>query len=114
MSEQFWGVAAPGKTPPDMANRLSETLRKALQMPQLREQFAREGGEPVPMTQEEFSKYVLADVNRWRQIVKDIGLKLERRHDPEQACISSAHQIRSSGRGAWRRKIGRASCRERV
>jgi tripartite-type tricarboxylate transporter receptor subunit TctC len=77
VSEQFWGLAAPGKTPPDIVNRLSETLRKALQMPQLREQFAREGGEPVPMTQEEFAKYVLADVNRWRQIVKDIGLKLE-------------------------------------
>ena len=77
VSEQFWGIAAPGKTPPDIVNRLSETLRKALQMPQLREQFAREGGEPVPMTQEEFAKFVLADVNRWRRIVKDIGLKLE-------------------------------------
>ena len=41
------------------------------------EHVAREGGEPVPMTQEEFAKYVLADVTRWRQIVKDIGLKLE-------------------------------------
>ena len=29
------------------------------------------------MTQEEFAKFVLTDVNRWRQIVKDIGLKLE-------------------------------------
>ena len=77
VSEQFWGLAAPGKTPPDIVNRLSETLRKALQMPQLREQFAREGGESVPMTQEEFAKFVFADVNRWRQIVKDIGLKLE-------------------------------------
>ena len=77
MSEQFWGLAAPGKTPPDIVNRLSETLRQALQAPQLRAQFAREGGEPVPMTQEEFAKFVLADVNRWRQIVKDIGLKLE-------------------------------------
>jgi tripartite-type tricarboxylate transporter receptor subunit TctC len=77
VSEQFWGLAAPGKTPPDIVNRLSETLRKALQAPQLREQFAREGAEPVPMTQEEFAKYVLADVNRWRQVVKDIGLKLE-------------------------------------
>ena len=77
VSEQFWGLAAPGKTPPDIVNRLSETLRKALQMPQLREQFAREGGESVPMTQEEFAKFVFADVTRWRQIVKDIGLKLE-------------------------------------
>ena len=77
VSEQFWGLAAPGKTPPDIVNRLAETLRTALQAPHLKEQFAREGGEVVPMTQEEFAKFVFADVNRWRQIVKDIGMKLE-------------------------------------
>ena len=77
VSEQFWGLAAPGKTPSDIVNRLAETLRKALQAPQLKEQFAREGGEVVPMTQEEFAKFVFADVNRWRQIVKDSGMKLE-------------------------------------
>lgn len=77
VSEQFWGFAAPGKTPPDIVNRLAETLRKAVQTPQLKEQFAREGGEPVLMTQDEFAKYVLADVERWRQIVKDIKLQLE-------------------------------------
>jgi len=31
----------------------------------------------VLMTQDEFAKYVLADVERWRQIVKDIKLQLE-------------------------------------
>ena len=77
VSEQFWGLAAPGKTPPDIVNRLAETLRKAVHTPQLKEQFAREGGEPVLMTQDEFAKYVLADVERWRQIVKDIKLQLE-------------------------------------
>jgi len=77
VSEQFWGLAAPGKTPPDIVNRLADTLRKAVQTPQLKEQFAREGGEPVLMTQDEFAKYVLADVERWRQIVKDIKLQLE-------------------------------------
>lgn len=77
VSEQFWGLAAPGKTPPDIVNRLAETLRKAVQTPQLKEQFAREGGEPALMTQEEFAKFVLADVERWRQIVKDIKLQLE-------------------------------------
>jgi tripartite-type tricarboxylate transporter receptor subunit TctC len=58
-------------------NRLGETLRKAVQTPELKEQFAREGGEPVLMSQDEFAKYVLADVERWRQIVKDIKLQLE-------------------------------------
>ncbi len=77
VSEQFWGLAAPGRTPPEIVTRLSETLRKAVQTPQLVEQFAREGGAPTPMTQEEFTKFLLGDVNRWRQIVKDIGLQLE-------------------------------------
>lgn len=77
ISEQFWGLAAPGKTPPDVVNRLGETLRKAVQTPQLKEQFAREGGEPILLTSEEFAKFVLGDVERWRQIVKDINLQLE-------------------------------------
>ena len=77
VSEQFWGLAAPGKTAPEIVNRLGDTLRKAVQTPELKEQFAREGGEPVLMTQDEFAKYVLADVERWRQIVKDIKLQLE-------------------------------------
>jgi tripartite-type tricarboxylate transporter receptor subunit TctC len=77
VSELWWGLAAPGKTPPEIVNRLSETLHKAMQTPQLREQFAREGGEPLPMTPQEFTKYVYAEVNRWRQVVKDAGLQLE-------------------------------------
>ncbi|HEV7803316.1 MAG TPA: tripartite tricarboxylate transporter substrate binding protein [Burkholderiales bacterium] len=77
VSELWWGLAAPARTPPEIVNRLSETLRKAMQTPQLKEQYAREGGEPLPMAPQEFAKYVFAEVNRWRQVVKDAGLQLE-------------------------------------
>jgi tripartite-type tricarboxylate transporter receptor subunit TctC len=77
VSELWWGLAAPAKTPPEIVNRLSDALRKAMQTPQLKEQYAREGGEPLPMTPQEFQKYVFAEVNRWRQVVKDAGLQLE-------------------------------------
>jgi tripartite-type tricarboxylate transporter receptor subunit TctC len=77
VSELWWGLAAPARTPPEIVNRLSDTLRKAMQTPQLKEQYAREGGEPLPMTPQEFAKYVFAEVNRWRQVVKDAGLQLE-------------------------------------
>ena len=71
------GTCRAGKDAAGYRQPLAETLRKAVQTPQLKEQFAREGGEPVLMTQDEFAKYVLADVERWRQIVKDIKLQLE-------------------------------------
>ena len=77
VSEQFWGLAAPGRTPPEIVTRLSDTLHKALQTPQLREQYAREGGEAVAMTPGEFEKFVLNDVSRWRQVVKATGMQLE-------------------------------------
>ena len=77
VSELWWGLAAPGKTSPDVVNRLSDALRKAMTTPQLKEQYAREGGEPMPMTPQEFQKYVFAEVNRWKQVVKDAGLQLE-------------------------------------
>jgi tripartite-type tricarboxylate transporter receptor subunit TctC len=77
VSELWWGLAAPGRTPPDIVNRLSDVLRKAMHTRELREHYAREGGEPLPMTPQEFQKYVFAEVNRWRQVVKDAGLQLE-------------------------------------
>jgi len=77
VAELWWGLAAPGKTSPEIVNRLSDALRKAMQTPQLKQQYATEGGEPMPMTPQEFQKYVFAEVNRWKQVVKDAGLQLE-------------------------------------
>jgi tripartite-type tricarboxylate transporter receptor subunit TctC len=77
VSELWWGLAAPAKTPSEIVNRLSETLRKAMQTQQLKEQYAREGGEPLPQSPQEFTQYVYSEVNRWRQVVKDAGLQLE-------------------------------------
>jgi len=77
VSELWWGLAAPGKTPPEIVDKLSDALRKAMQTPQLKQRYATEGAEGVPMTPPEFTKYVLNEVARWRQVVKDAGLQLE-------------------------------------
>jgi tripartite-type tricarboxylate transporter receptor subunit TctC len=75
--ELWWGLAAPGKTPPETVDKLSDTLRKAMQSPQLKQRYATEGAEAVPMSPQEFTKYVHNEVARWRQVVKDAGLTLE-------------------------------------
>ena len=75
--ELWWGLAAPGKTPPEIVDRLSDTLRKAMQSPQLKQRYATEGAEALPMSPQEFTKYVHNEVTRWRQVVKDAGLTLE-------------------------------------
>ena len=77
VSELWWGLAVPGRTPPEIVDRLSDTLRKAMQSPQLKQRYATEGAEAVPMTPQEFTKYVQTEVARWKQVVADAGLKLE-------------------------------------
>lgn len=75
--ELWWGLGAPGKTSPEIVNRFSDALRKAMQSKELRDQYAREGGEPLPMSPQEFTAFVLSEVMRWREVVKDAGLRLE-------------------------------------
>lgn len=77
VAELWWGFAAPAKTPPPTINTLSSAMRKALQTPELTKHYAVEGGEPMPMAPEQFAKYVFAEVERWRQVVKDTGLTLQ-------------------------------------
>lgn len=77
VSELWWGFAAPGGTSPEIIGKLSGTMRKAMQTPELRKRYAAEGGEPMPMTPQEFAGYLLGEVERWRQVVKDAGLTLQ-------------------------------------
>ena len=77
VSELWWGLAAPGKTPPAIVEKLSAALLKAMQTPQLKQRYATEGAEPVPMSPQQFTKYVMNEVARWKQVVKEAGLKLE-------------------------------------
>jgi tripartite-type tricarboxylate transporter receptor subunit TctC len=77
VSELWWGLAAPAKTPPEIVDRLSDALRKAMQTPQLKQRYATEGAEAIPMAPQEFTRYVHEEVTRWRRVVSVAGLKLE-------------------------------------
>jgi len=77
VAELWWGIAAPAKVAPETINTLSNAMRKALQSAELKKHYAVEGGEPIPMTPAQFGKYVIAEVERWRQVVKDTGLTLQ-------------------------------------
>jgi tripartite-type tricarboxylate transporter receptor subunit TctC len=77
VAELWWGLAAPAGTPSEIVDKLSDAMRKAMESPQLRKHYATEGGEPMPMTPQEFTRFVLGEVERWRQVVRDAGLQLQ-------------------------------------
>ena len=41
------------------------------------EQFAKEGAEVVQMSQAEFAKFMVSEMNKWEKVVKETGMKAQ-------------------------------------
>ena len=57
------------------AGVLASELGKALQSPELRKRFAHEGAEPSSLSREQFTKFVANEIQRWRKVAVDSGIK---------------------------------------
>lgn len=75
VAEFWWGLAAPAKTPPDIVSRLAAELEKSLKSPELIKRFAGEGAEPAAMSRAAFTKFIAAEITRWRQAAREAGIK---------------------------------------
>jgi tripartite-type tricarboxylate transporter receptor subunit TctC len=73
----FYGVLAPGGTPPDMVNRRRNEIVKILGDPELRNRLVAEGGEVVGSTPAEFAALIKAESARWGEVIKQAKLQPE-------------------------------------
>ncbi len=76
-AQHWWGLATSAKVPDDIVNRLAAEMSKVLRSPQLKDRFANEGAEPLIMTRDELRKYVLSEIERWRKVARDSGIRPE-------------------------------------
>lgn len=74
----WYGVFAPGGTPPAIVNRLHAEIAKAMEVPATRARLAEAGADgSVTRSPEEFAAIVRADAARYAKIIKDAGLKID-------------------------------------
>jgi tripartite-type tricarboxylate transporter receptor subunit TctC len=67
----FWiGLFAPGDTPEPIAERLNAEAKAALNLPEVKERFAKMGQAPMPMSRKEFADFVRKDMARNVELVK--------------------------------------------
>lgn len=67
----YWGVIAPGKTPPDIVNRMNAEVQKALKDPAVAERLSAQGMTVTGQGPAEFSAFMKKEVERWAKIVKE-------------------------------------------
>ena len=71
------GVAGPRGLPKDVVAKLNTELNKSLEAQSLRDRFAALGFEPVGGTPEEFAAFVRKETERWAQVVKRVGARVD-------------------------------------
>jgi len=71
------GIVAPGKTPPEIVARLSDTIQRIVREQPFRDKMFEIGSEPIGDTPEQFRATISHDIQRWGKIVKEAGIKAE-------------------------------------
>jgi len=69
------GVFAPAALPMPIADRLNLALRRLVEHPTARAGFAKAGVEPVALTREAATTFVLDEYRKWSQVIRDARLK---------------------------------------
>jgi tripartite-type tricarboxylate transporter receptor subunit TctC len=70
-------VVAPAGTPAEIVNKLHATLAATLALPDVRNQLAAQGAEPVGSSPAEFAKFMHAESEKWARVVRTAGVKAE-------------------------------------
>jgi tripartite-type tricarboxylate transporter receptor subunit TctC len=70
-------MMAPIKTPNDIVLKMNQAVNAVLQMPDVKEQMDKAGLVVMGGNLQQTSEYMSEEVNRWSQIVKAVGAKVE-------------------------------------
>jgi tripartite-type tricarboxylate transporter receptor subunit TctC len=71
------GVMAPKDTPKDVIAALNATINKVVNLPEVKETWQKQGAVPMVMTPPEFDAYLRKDIDKWAEVVKVSGAKVQ-------------------------------------
>ena len=76
-SRIWWGIFAPPKTPPDIIARFHAETMEVISSPLFQKRLDEQGGAVVKMSSAEFGKLMVAEQNKWLEVIKAAGIKGE-------------------------------------
>jgi tripartite-type tricarboxylate transporter receptor subunit TctC len=75
LAENWYGMVAPGGTPPAVVARLNKLATEAMASPDVKEKLASQGVILAPTTPEAFAAYIRAEIDKWGKVVQAAGIK---------------------------------------
>ena len=74
-ADQWYGLMAPAATPAAVVARINAEVNRAMALPEVAEQFQREGAVAVPTTPQAFGDLIRREIPRWAEVVKAGNVK---------------------------------------
>lgn len=75
--ENWFGLFAPASTPAAIQAKLNAAAADALKDPELIKRLREQGGEPAPMTQQQFRDFIAQETQKYAQIVESAHITPE-------------------------------------
>ena len=71
----WFGVFAPGTTPPALVARLNSLFQQALRAPETRDKLRRQGVDPEFISPAQFRDKMTSEIARWHDVIEKAGIK---------------------------------------
>ena len=69
-------LVGPANLPAPIVKLLSDEINKLLDNPELRDRLSGEALEPMPMSPDEFSRYIRDDITKWSRVAKERNISI--------------------------------------
>jgi tripartite-type tricarboxylate transporter receptor subunit TctC len=77
-TENWYGMVAPAKTPPEIIAALNKAAVAAIKDPQVAEKLASQGAILVGDSPEHFRDFIAAETIRWAKVIKEAGVEVQK------------------------------------
>jgi tripartite-type tricarboxylate transporter receptor subunit TctC len=71
------GIMAPKDTPKEVVAYLNSAINKVINLAEVKETWLKQGAIPMVMTTAEFDAYLRKDIDKWAEVVKVSGAKVQ-------------------------------------
>lgn len=76
-SSAWFGLLAPGNTPKAIVGLLQKQVSFILKQPEVEKIYLEQGAMPVGNSPDEFVRFITAEMQKWKTVVTDTGVKLD-------------------------------------
>jgi tripartite-type tricarboxylate transporter receptor subunit TctC len=74
---QWFAIFAPAKTPKEIVAKLNTEINRALNQPNVKNEFTRQGFDVDNRTPEQFASYMKEETIKWTKLIKEAGIRGE-------------------------------------